>query len=184
MSALRASSLALVVALCGCGAVPEDLVPDAGPDAPPPPGTTSYRGTLAVSPLVTFGGTPYCRYTVRLSEIEIDLDLLTTGQVKGGTSQALAVETRLASTTPACTAGPGIAPNIHKFTFKSSRAVANGFAVVMSGDPANQPTTSLTFTLTPAAGAFTAAARWARSGGAAPILNWVATSNLTLTVKP
>lgn len=186
MSAVRPSLLALVLAVSGCGSVPEEMVPDAGPqaDAQQPPGTTIYRGTLATAPLVTFGGPPYCMYTIALSQIDLELYLLTTGQVKGGTSQALAVEMKLASTTPACTAGPGIAPNIHKFTFKSSTAVGNGFMVVMNGDPANEPDTSLTFTLTPAAGAFTAAARWARTDAGAPNLAWVVSSNLTLTVKP
>jgi hypothetical protein len=183
MSAFRSSSLALVLAMSACGAVPEDMVPDAGPDAPKPPGTTTYRGTLQMSPTVTFGGPPYCTYTETLRQIEIELNLLTTGEVKGGSSQALSVEMVLATTDPACDAGPGIEPNIHKFTFRSATRVGTGYMVLMDGNIANDPATSLAFMLTPATGAFTAAARWTRSGGIADSLNWNLTSNLTLTVK-
>jgi hypothetical protein len=187
MSAIRTGVLAVVLAMSGCGSVPEDMVPDAGPDAPKPPGTTTYRGILAMSPTVTFGGTSggnnFCSYTIKLTQVELELNLLTTGEVKGGTSQALATETVLASTTPPCTAGPGITPNIHKFTFKSATAVTGGYMVLMDGDPANQPTSTLAITITPAAGAFTAAARWTRTGTSFPVLVWNVTSNLTLTVK-
>lgn len=190
MSAVRTSLLAAVLAVSGCGSVPEEMVPDGGttPDAPKPPGTTTYRGTLAMSPTVAFGGNGgvgmnFCNYTIKLSQIELELNLLTTGEVKGGSSQALAVETVIASTTPACTAGPGIPANIHKFTFKSATPVTGGYMVLMDGDPANAPTSTLAFTITPAAGAFTAAARWTRTGTSFPVLVWNVTSNLTLLVK-
>jgi hypothetical protein len=171
------------MALSGCGSVPEEMAPDGRADAQLPPGTTTYRGTLQMAPLARFGGSPYCTYTVALSQIELELNLLTSGEVKGGTSQALAVEMQLASTTPPCPAGPGgIPPNIHKFTFKSATPSGTGYLVMMNSDPANQPSSKLAFTLSPAAGAFTAAARWTRTDALA-ILTWDVMSDLTLTVK-
>lgn len=164
---------------------------DAGPDArpPTPPGSTVYRGIMTSIPAVTFGGqgaTEWCTYTIELRQVELELTVSTTGQITGGTSQALAVETRLATPTPpGCTAGPGIPPNIHKFTFRSATPSGNNTMIVMDGAIANEPRTGLTVTLSPSAGAFSAASRWMRTGGVNdPVLTWTVNANLTLTVRP
>lgn len=181
-------ALTSVVAL-GCGSLPPEQEPDAGPADGPPPGTTTYRGTLASSPTVTFGGNGggmnFCMYTITLSQIDVSLDISTTGQVKGGSSLALATETKLATPGLVCTE-PGIPPNIHKFTFKSAAPISGGsggYTVQMTGDLANAPESALTLTVVPSSGAFSAAAKWSRLN-AYPILSWVVNANLTLTVKP
>lgn len=187
---LAGASLALFGgAALGCGSLPEEQLPDAGADSAPP-GTTTYQGKLATSPTVNFGGNGgagmnFCNYTIALSQIEVTLDISTTGEIKGGSALALATEMRLASTTPACTAGPGIPANIHRYTYTSSSPVSggNGYTVKMAGDPGNEPEAELVLTVVPSAGAFSAAAKWTRLN-AYPILTWVVSSNLTLTVKP
>jgi hypothetical protein len=53
---------------------------------------TPYKGTIAQTPLVAFGGTPYCNYTITLKQLEINLDILSSGQVTTGQVKDLNVE--------------------------------------------------------------------------------------------
>jgi hypothetical protein len=154
---------------------------------PPPPGTTVYRGTLQSIPAVAFGGDGgvgmnFCNYSVALSQVELEISVSTAGVITGGSSQALAVEKITGPGPPNCSPGDGIPANIHKFTFRSATPVGSNFMVVMDGAATNEPTSSLTFTLTPATGAFAAAARWTRTNQV-PILTWMVTASLTLTAK-
>lgn len=182
-------ALTSVVAI-GCGSLPPEQEPDAGRADGPPPGTTTYRGTLSSAPTVMFGGDGgegmnFCQYTITLSQIDVSLDIATTGQVKGGSSLALATEVVLPTPGLSCTQ-PVIPPNILKFTFTSASPISGGsggYTVQMTGDLANAPASALTLTVVPSAGAFSAAAKWSRLD-AYPILTWIVNANLTLTVKP
>lgn len=173
----------------GCGSLPVEQEPDAGRSDGPQPGTTGYQGKLASSPTVNFGGNGgtgmnFCNYSIVLSQIDVNLDISTTGEIKGGSSLALATETKLATPGLDCS-GSGIPANIHKFTYTSSSPITggNGYTVKMKADAANEPQTELLLTVVPSAGAFSAAAKWTRLN-AYPILTWVVNANLTLTVKP
>lgn len=178
MSAARASSFLLLVA-GACGSLPEEPGMDAGTDAPkPPPGTTAYQGMLAMSPTVPFGRLPdFCEYSMTLRQIELELSISTAGMVTAGTSQNLTDE-KIVGTCPYAPAGP----TIQKFKFKSATPVGASTMIVMEGVAGNAPVATMGITLTPNAGAFTAAARWTRTDQA-PLLNWTVTANLTLTVK-
>ncbi len=186
----RTSLLAFVVVVSGCGTLPEESPPDAAPgmdarvDAPPVTLTT-YRGTLAMAPTARFGGTVYCPYSLVLSQVEVEVTIATTGQLRGATSQGLAVETRLIGTTPAgCTTQvPGIPPNILKFTFKSATQTSTGYTVLLDGDPANEPRSAMSLTLTPSTGAYSAVAKWTRTDQV-PELTWTVNGNLTMAIKP
>jgi hypothetical protein len=183
MSATRMSFLALLVATGACGSIAEDPMGggDAGPDSMPPV-TTSYQGMLTTSPVVPFGNMPpqyVCAYTIALKSIELALNISSSGQIIGGTARN-ATEEKVTNTgvCPFLPAGP----TMQKFTFKSATPVGASTMVVMEGDAANAPKASLAITLTPIAGAFTAAARWTRTDQV-PALTWSVTANLTLTVK-
>lgn len=178
--------IALLVA-GGCGAVPEE--PDGGADGPPkpPPGTTVYRGTLQTIPAVAFGGNGgtdmnFCDYSITLSQVELELSMSTAGVITGGTSQALAVDKITGPGPPNCSPRDGIPANIHKFAFRSSTPVGAGFMIVMDGAATNEPNSNLVITLTPSSGAYNAAARWTRLNQV-PILTWMVTASLTLTLK-
>lgn len=163
---------------------------DAGPDArpPTPPGSTAYRGTQATITPVAFGGNGgegmnFCDYTIELRQVEIDLVVSTTGAITGAASQALAVEMITGPGAPNCIPGPATPANIHKFTFRSATPMGNATMVVMDGNVANMPRTNLALTITPTAGAYSAAARWSRPTTFTN-LAWVVSSTLTLTVRP
>jgi hypothetical protein len=173
----------LLLGAGACGAVPDDGAdgPMDGPmDAkpPPPPGTTTYQGTLAMTQPAPFGMLPgTCEYTMTLRQIELELQMSTTGTIIAASLQNL-TEEKIVGTCPYEPAGP----TILKFKLKSATPVGTTTMVVMEGLPTNAPVASLGITLTPTAGAFTAAARWTRTDQA-PVFNWTVTANLTLTLK-
>ena len=51
-----------------------------------------------MAPTARFGGTVYCPYSLVLSQVEVEVTIATTGQLRGATSQGLAVETLPAGT--------------------------------------------------------------------------------------
>jgi hypothetical protein len=188
MSATRMSFLALLVATGACGSVPgEDDGVDGGPDSSmQQPVTTTYGGALAASPVVPFVNrqpTYVCAYTIVLKSIELALTISSTGQITGGTASNTTEEkvTNPGSTPDTCPYAPA-GPTTLKFNFKSATPVGASTMVVMEGEAANSPKSTLAITLTPSAGAFSAAARWTRTDQI-PVLNWSVTANLTLTAK-
>jgi len=148
------------------------------PDGMPMTGMTTYQATMAMSSPVMFGGDAAgdCKYTMTLRQIE--LELKTSGdRVVDGSARNMTDEKVI----NVCQYGPA-APTLQKFTFKSATPVGASIMVVMEGDAANTPKASLAITLTPTAGAFSAASRWTRTDQV-PILTWSVTTNMTLTAK-
>lgn len=179
MSGTRSGLLALLVATAACGSVPvED---EDTPDAMLPTGMTTYQAALTMSTPAMFGGagTFVCKYTMTLRQIELELKMSTSGQVIGGSARNMTDEK--VTNTAECPYLPAN-PTLQKFTFKSATPVGASTMVVMEGEAANAPKASLAITLTPIAGAFSAASRWTRTDQV-PELTWSVTASMMLTVK-
>ena len=75
--------------------VPQDTTP-----APPPSGSTApvgtppvlYEGTLAVTAVVPFGGSPYCSYDVKLSNVVVDVKMNDMGELVSATASDVMTE--------------------------------------------------------------------------------------------
>lgn len=181
MSGSRTALLAFLVATsvggAACGEVPMDeQIPDAAPS-----GMKTYQATLASSAPSMFGGTTgyICKYTITLQQIQLQLVADASGKIVSGSAQNKTEEKVVNTTECPYTAAP---MTTLKFTFKSATPVGASTMVVMEGDAANSPKTTLAITLTPTAGNFTAASRWTRTDQV-PDLTWSVTANLMLTVK-
>jgi hypothetical protein len=178
MSFRNAGYLLLAVTAGACGKVADDQ-PDAAVKVDATPvGSTLYRGTLAATAAVEFGGGGFCKYTMTLKQIEVEVAISTTGQITAASTTNLTGE----ATVPPCDFAPD-GPHIQKFALKSATPVGSATMLVMQGAADNTPQASLAITLTPGGGAFTAAARWTRTDQQPP-LNWTVTASLTLTLRP
>jgi hypothetical protein len=132
--------------------------------------TIPFRGTLAQTPAVAFGGAPYCNYTITLKQLEIDLDLLPSGQVTTGRVQALNVE----ATDANCPYLP-IPPNIASYTLQSAVPAGTATRLTFQGATGNVPAASLS----PSGGAYSAMLTFHRTDQGPPF-DWIV--NATLTV--
>jgi hypothetical protein len=164
----------LLAVVAACGSVSEPT-PDAGPDAPP---ATVYRGTLADTPPVMFGGDPYCTYNMVLRQIEISAEVAANGQIVGGAAQNLNVES-VVPTTPPCPYTPA-EPSITRYTFGSASAAAGITTVMLEPDPANAPIGTLVIELLRTAAGYDAAFDYHRTDQPPP-LDWRVTGELKLT---
>lgn len=182
MSVARTSLLSMLFATTAvaCGEVPiEDMTPDAAPQQPI---MRTYQANLAMSPVANFGGVlpDYpCTYTMTLRQISLQLQLDDSGKVVGGTLQNMTDEE---------VTNPGPCPylpaddTLQKFTFKSATPVGASSMVVMQGDKANAPESSLALTVTPTGSSYIAAGRWTRTDQV-PALTWSVTASLNLAAK-
>lgn len=161
-----------------CGAVekaPVDGSPTDGPGGDgAAPATTTLSGGVASVPPVTFGGPPFCMYTVTLKQLSLEIDLRG-GQAVAARTQHLGVE----ETVPPCTFEPQ-PPSISRYTLDSATGSAERLTLTMRGDPANAPTTSLTIELTSVGDAHEATLGWKRIDQGPP-LDWAVIAKLTLS---
>ncbi|HEX2688262.1 MAG TPA: hypothetical protein VHN14_16645 [Kofleriaceae bacterium] len=127
---------------------------------------TPYKGTIAQTLLAAFGGTPYCNYTITLKQLEIDLEILSSGQVTTGRVQDLNVE----GTDATCPDGP-IPPTIANYTLTSATPASGGTMLAFQGAPGNAPTVSLSALLTPSGTAYTVILSFHRIDQSPP-LDW------------
>lgn len=172
--------LAVALLAGGCGEVASTHpAVDAGgqPDSNRPPDAAMgipFKGTMAQTPVVPFGGTPYCNYTITLKQIEIDLDILTSGQVTTGGVQALNVE----GTDANCPYPPAPAA-IANYTLQSS--VPNGTAtrLTFQGATGNAPAASLVANLSSVGTGYSAMLTFHRTDQGPP-LDWIVNTTLTL----
>src|SRR5262245_8418731 len=107
-----------------------------------------YKGTLDQTPPVQFGGTPYCKYTITLKQIAVEIAILPGGQVTSGRVQALNVEAVVVSTTPNCPATTPVIPaNVATYTFQSAKPSSGGMQLTFKGASTNNPGVDLTVDL-------------------------------------
>ena len=167
----------LILAVAACSASTEGSTEPPRVDAAPPgtggsPDYVRYRGTLATTASMAFGGDPYCNYSVALKSVEIDLVLRTTDELS-----AMAIEdTMTESIVGTCPYEPS-PPNRQQFTHDNGRAVpVNGDGKaepLLSGIASNQPMTAATAVVTVARdGLVQATARWERTDQGPP-LKWI-----------
>jgi hypothetical protein len=170
----------LAIALCAaaCGEVDKAPV-DAAADASPTP--RAYKGTTDMVPAVTFGGLPYCTYTITLKQLEVEIGILPSGLVAAGQVQDLNVEAVVPSTTPNCPADlEVIPPNIATYTMQSVAPSANGQTLTFQGGPSNMPPVDLTVELTTVGSAYQAKLGFHRNN-VVPPLDWSVIATVSLS---
>lgn len=136
---------------------------------------TPYKGTLSATMPVTFGGAPFCLYTITLQQVMVDLDMLPSGQASAGRIQALNVEGKDA----ACPNGV-IPPTIANYTLSQSTMGASGTTLTFQGAATNNPPASLVVLLTPTGTQYTAMLTFHRTNQPAP-LDWTVQTMLVLS---
>lgn len=136
---------------------------------------TPYRGTLSATQPVTFGGSPFCLYTITLQQLSIDLDVVASGQPTSGRVQALNVE----GTDAACPNGV-IPPTIANYTLSSSTTGAGGRMLTFEGAASNNPPASLVALLTPTGTQYTAMLTFHRTNQTPP-LDWTVQTTIVLS---
>ena len=173
--------LVLVIA-AGCTTGAEGTVPpDAqiaidSPIVPEDPGIAWYSARLATTPSVPFGGPPYCNYSVRLSDVRLDVMMNATD----GLSSMLVADTMNEATVGMCSFAP--APSSRQgFAYLGVPRPADpdgAFTPMLQGLPANAPKTALAVSITRgSAEALSATVSWSRTDQTAPLEWTVATQS-------
>jgi hypothetical protein len=196
---LLATLSACALSLACSGAPPEDEGPDyevAPPKTPteregeetepppsptetlPPAGPKAYRGTLALTDKVPFGGEPYCTYEIALSDVSVEVTVGDGGEATAATVGDVTNE----ATTGDCPHPP--APQTtQEFTLKTASTTASGTHLEFEGAEANSPKTTLVVDLTASAsGAYDATLQWKRVDQPAP-LDWTVTAVVPLVAE-
>lgn len=172
-----------MVCAAACGEVDRSGPVDAPgtPDADVP---RTYRGTTDQVPPVTFGGMPYCMYTITLKQLEIELGLLSSGQPTTGRVQNLNVEAVIPSTVPNCPPTlEVIPPNIAVYNFESAMPGTGGTTITFKGAAGNQPPADLTVELSSVGSAFQARLGFHRNNQPPP-LDWSVIATVSLSALP
>jgi len=153
------------------GSVP----PDGGQPDPKP--AQMFRGTLAASPVVKFGGPPYCAYEVTLKNIDL-VSVTTGGDVTSAAASDTATEKALQ-----CVYAPS-PPSAQQFTFKAATKTADGdIHVELAGAEANQPKAALVVDLvTSGASSYDATLHWTRTDQPGT-LAWAVTAKMLLSPR-
>jgi len=177
------SGLAVVLCAAACGEVDKTPADASVADAAPAPRT--YRGSMDMVPAVTFGGLPYCTYTITLKQLEVEIGILpSSGKAVSSRVQDLNVEAVIPSTTPNCPADlEVIKPNIATYTLQSATPSANGQTLAFTGGAGNMPPVDLTVELSSVGSAYQAKLGFHRNN-VVPPLDWSVIATVSLSVQP
>jgi hypothetical protein len=175
------SSLAILLCVSACGEVGRTVL-DAATDSGGGDGggggvPTTYKGTLAQTTAVAFGGAPYCNYTITLKQLDVQLAILPSKQIMSGQAQALNVE----ATEAACPNGT-IPASIAKYTFAPAKPSPSGTTLVFTGAAANAPVVTLSVDVVSAGTAYQANLGFHRTDSPIASLNW--TVIVTIPLAP
>ncbi len=140
-------------------------------------GATTYKGTLAETKTVTFGGEPFCEYTMTLKDVEIEIAALDSGDVIGAAVKDTAVETSV----PPCP-HPPMATSMQRFALTTVTKTASGATLAFEGASTNRPETSLVIDLTRVGVTYEASVGWKRSDQTPPLV-WEVTAKVTLAAQ-
>ena len=179
---MRALPHLLVVVAVGCTATTDGVVEPDAPVAPDSPivtedqGVEWFTGRLATTQTVPFGGSPYCNYSVRLSDVRFDV---TVHPIDGLTS-ILVADTMNEATVGTCSFPPApMSRQGFSYLGVPQPPGANGeFSPMLQALPTNSPQTAITVNLmrsTP--DTLTTTGRWARTDQTAPLAWTVMTAN-------
>lgn len=184
---MRALPRLLVVVAAGCttgtdgGVVQPDaqLIADA-PILSEDPRVEWFAGRVATTPTVPFGGPPYCNYSMRLTDVRLDVTMHATD----GLASMLVADTTNEATVGTCMYAPSpMSRQGFAYLGIPRPPDTNGaFTPMLQGLPTNSPKTAITVNVTrPAPDALTTTVRWVRTDQAAP-LAWtvMTTSPVTL----
>lgn len=173
---MRRVPILLLVVIAACEADPGASA-DAGGGAgdggssSTTPDHVRYRGQLATTPTVAFGGAPYCMYDVALRDVVLDVVLRGADELVSMTID----DTMTEGIVGTCTFAPA-PPNRQQFAFGGEPLAASAagvFRPLLVGRPGNQPMTDATVAVTPINPAtLEATPRWARTDQGPP-LAWI-----------
>jgi len=142
--------------------------------------TTTYKGMLDQTPAMTFGGAPYCSYTIALKQLDVELEILPSEQVTAGKVQALNVEA-VVPTTPPCPYGPA-GPTISNYTFASAMSSTSGMTLTFQGAATNTPVASLEVELLSVGSVYQARLGFHRTDVSSP-LDWSVLATVPLSAQ-
>jgi hypothetical protein len=185
----------VLVPLVACSGAPSGDAPDfelgqgggegdASAPAPPPsdagkeatgPGVTTFRGSLATTGKVAFGGGRYCEYEIVLEDVDVDLRMLESGEITDVAVQNRAVE----HAADGCPHEP-MSPSQHEYRLAQVTKTPSGARLTFTGAEANRPKTELVMELSPEGRRYRAAMQWKRVDFEAP-LDWTVTASLLLS---
>jgi hypothetical protein len=173
----RVLAIAVVAIVCAaaCGEVARGPIDGAPPDLPPSPRT--YKGTVTETSPVQFGGPPHCMYTITLRQVEVELQILPSGQVTGGQVRTLNVEAIVGT----CEFLPAD-PSVTDFTFTSAAPIATGMALAFQEEAGDKPGTALTGELWPNGSSYQVQLTFHRND-LGPPLDWMIITLATLSLK-
>jgi len=155
-----------IVPVAACGAVSD-------PDASGRPET--YRGMLDDVPPVTFGGGQFCKYTITLRQVDIQITVDSSGQVTDAEARNLNIE----ATVPPCPFD-SLDPTIATYMFESMTMTPEGIAVTLEAAPTNTPLAVLRLQLTRSENTYLAHFDYHRTDQASP-LDWRVIGSLALS---
>lgn len=183
--------LAVAMLVGACGTVTErpadaGVGDGGGPDGAA--GAVTWRNQPADVPAVTFGGTSaggttYCKYTITLRQLDVQLTILPSGQVTSGQVQDLNVEAVIPSTTPVvCTATnpPPIPANIAMYQLATATPGTGGMTLMFQDGASNMPAATLVVVLTKVNSLYSAKLTFHRNDGVDPVLEWTVTTTVPL----
>jgi hypothetical protein len=171
---MRARAVVVAVLGSACGTV-NNLPADgaAGSGAP-----RTYKGNVAQTSPVNFGGPPpACVYTMSLRQLDIELSILTSGEVTDGRVQVLNVEGLVMP----CMYLPAD-PTITHFTFSSAIRSPSGMTLDFDQRAGDKPGTALLIELSPTDGAYQAQMTFHRND-LGPPLDWTVVTTASLLLQ-
>jgi hypothetical protein len=186
--------LAVALLAGACGTVtekPADAGIGDGPAPDAPPVAVTWRNQPGDVPAATFGGTAaggtiYCKYTITLRQLDVQLTILPSGQVTSGRVQDLNVEAVVPSmppTTPfVCTATNPvpIAPNIAMYQLATATTGTGGLTLTFQGGASNMPPASLVIELTKVSSLYSAKLTFQRNDDVDAVFKWKVTTTVPL----
>jgi hypothetical protein len=181
----RLVAVAMLVGACGtvAGKSTDAGVGEiGGPDAAA--GPVTWRNQPADLPGVMFGGTAangvtYCKYTITLKQLDVQLTIAPSGQVTSGHVQDLNLEAAIQP----CSNDP-IAPNIATYELATATATTGGTTLTFQGGATNMPPATLTVMLAKVNSLYTANLTFHRNDGLDPVFEWMVTTMPPVPLAP
>jgi hypothetical protein len=186
--------LAVAMLASACGTVsdrPADASVGDGPAPDGVPGAVTWRNQPGDVPAAPFGGTSaggtaYCKYTITLKQLDLQLAILPSGQVTSAHVQDLNLEAVVPSmppTTPfVCTATNPmpIAANIAMYQLATTAAGTGGLTLTFQGGASNMPPATLVIDLTKVGSLYSAKLTFHRNDRLDPVFEWMVTTTVPL----
>lgn len=174
---MRSSATVAALLAGACGSVAQHDPIDASSTSDAQGTTVTYKGALDQTPPVMFGGGSFCKYTIELKQLSVELGVLPSKQVTTGRVQALNVE----AVVPPCTFAPA-PPVIGNYTLASAKPSASGMTLQFTGAATNSPTVDLVIELAAVGSAYQARLGFHRTDQSPP-LDWSVVTTFSLSAQ-